>query len=238
MSYYADDCVYSETLKDNVYREESITIFVNYHGDEDFIPDNLSSELFVKVTYEDGSEVMTLNKYVIFNPLDGKYHFRDEKIDGIKIENYISSKLGDIEVDKDKIKNYLLTTDFELNTKKVNEIRSIYKIYLGLSHLEFLKKCMKYLLYAYPEKSMQRDGLPSLIYPGLITRSDVMRRFKNSIINFDEEFLKQVLGEESDNLSEGGYDNVYNLMIMSQSFIEDVFKDPEIYKMWYKWKNT
>jgi hypothetical protein len=97
---------------------------------------------------------------------------------------------------------------------------------------------MKYLLYAYPEKSMQRDGLPSLIYPGLITRSDVMRRFKNSIINFDEEFLKQVLGEESDNLSEGGYDNVYNLMIMSQSFIEDVFKDPEIYKMWYKWKNT
>jgi hypothetical protein len=97
---------------------------------------------------------------------------------------------------------------------------------------------MKYLLYAYPEKSMQRDGLPSLSYSGLMTRSDAMRRFKNSIINFDEDFLKQVLGDESDSLSEGGYDNVYNLMIMSQSFIEDIFKDPEIYKMWYKWKNT
>jgi len=240
-SFYADDCIYSETLQDYVYKEEATTIFVNYHGDEDFIPDNLSSDLFVKVAYEDGSEVITLNKYVILNPLDGKYHFRDEKMEGgIKIENYISSKLEDIEIDKDKIKNYLLTTDFELNKRKINEIRSIYKIYLGysLQDLEFLKKCMKYVLYAYPEKSMQKDGLPSLSYPDLRSRSDSMRRFKNSIINFDEEFLKQILGEESDSLSEGGYDNIYNLIVMAQSFIEDIFKDTEIYSMWYKWKNT
>jgi hypothetical protein len=97
---------------------------------------------------------------------------------------------------------------------------------------------MKYVLYAYPEKSMQRDGLPSVSYPDLRSRSDSMRRFKNSIINFDEEFLKQILGEESNSLSEGGYDSTYNLIIMAQSFIEDIFKDSEIYSMWYKWKNT
>jgi hypothetical protein len=196
-------------------------------------------DAFVKVQLGD-EEVDTLSRFVVLNPLTGKYHFRDEKIDGVKIEDYISSKLEDIEIDKNKIKNYLLTTDFELNRKKINEIRSIYKIYLGpsLQDLEFLKKCIKYVLYAYPEKSMQRNGLPSLSYPDLRSQSDRMRRFKNSIINFDEEFLKQILGEESDSLSEGGYDIIYNLMIMSQSFIEDVFKDSEIYKMWYKWKNT
>jgi len=226
-------------MSDYIPTNDSVIIFVNYHGDEDFIPDNLSSDLFVKVIHEDGSETITLNKYVILNPLDGKYHFRDEKIDGIKIEDYLSSKLEDIEIDKDKIKNYLLTTDFELNRKKISNIMSIYKIYMGysLKDLEFFKKCIKYVLYAYPEKSMQRDGLPSLSYPDLRSQSDRMRRFKNSIINFDEEFLKQLIGE-SNALSEGGYDHVYNLMIMAQSFIEDVFKDPEIYKMWYKWKNT
>jgi hypothetical protein len=108
---------------------------------------------------------------------------------------------------------------------------------MSLQNLEFLKKCIKYVLYAYPAKSMQRDGLPSLSYPDLRSQSDRMRRFKNSIINFDEEFLKQLIGE-SNALSEGGYDNIYSLMVMAQSFIEDVFKDPEIYKMWYKWKNT
>lgn len=240
-SYYLDDVVHSVTMNDYIPTNDSMIIFINSVGDEDFIPDNLSSDLFVKVIYEDGSEVMTLNKYVILNPLDGKYHFRDEKMeDGIKIENYISSKLEEIEIDKDKIKSYLLTADFELNKRKINEIRSIYKIYLGpsLQDLEFLKKCMKYALYAYPEKSMQRDGLPSLSYPDLRSQSDRMRRFRNSIINFDEEFLKQIIGGKSDALSEGGYDNIYNLMVMAQSFIEDVFKDPEIYKMWYKWKNT
>ena len=239
-SYYLDDVIHSETMSDYIPTNDSMIIFINSVGDEDFIPDNLSSDLFVKVIYEDGSELMTLNRYVILNPLDGKYHFRDEKIDGIKIENYISSKLEEIEIDKDKIKSYLLTADFELNKRKINEIRSIYKIYLGpgLQDLEFLKKCMKYALYAYPEKSMQRDGLPSVSYPDLRSQSDRMHRFKNSIINFDEEFLKQLIGEKYEVLSEGGYDNIYNLMVMAQSFIEDVFKDPEIYKMWYKWKNT
>jgi hypothetical protein len=238
-SYYEHDVVHSEVMSDYIPSNESRSIFINAYGDEDYIIKDLSEDAFVKVQLGD-EEVDTLSRFVVLSPLTGKYHFRDEKIDGVKIEDYISSKLEDIEIDKNKIKNYLLTTDFELNRKKINEIRSIYKIYLGpsLQDLEFLKKCIKYVLYAYPEKSMQRNGLPSLSYPDLRSQSDRMRRFKNSIINFDEEFLKQILGEESDSLSEGGYDIIYNLMIMSQSFIEDVFKDSEIYKMWYKWKNT
>jgi hypothetical protein len=237
-SYYEHDVVHSEVMSDYIPSNESRSIFINAYGDEDYIITDISEDALVKAQLGD-EEVDTLSRFVILNPLTGKYHFRDEKIDGIKIQDYISSKLEDIEIDKDKIKNYLLTTDFELNRKKINEIRSIYKIYLGtsLQDLEFLKKCMKYVLYAYPEKSMQRDGLPSLSYPDLRSQSDRMRRFKNSIINFDEEFLKQLIGE-SNALSEGGYDHVYNLMIMAQSFIGDVFKDPEIYKMWYKWKNT
>jgi len=237
-SYYEHDVVHSEVMSDYIPSNESRSIFINAYGDEDYIIKDISEDALVKAQLGD-EEVDTLSRFVILNPLTGKYHFRDEKIDGIKIQDYISSKLEDIEIDKDKIKNYLLTTDFELNRKKINEIRSIYKIYLGPNQdLEFLKKCMKYVLYAYPEKSMQRDGLPSLSYPDLRSQSDRMLRFKNSIINFDEKFLKQLIGEGSNALSEGGYDHVYNLMIMAQSFIEDVFKDPEIYKMWYKWKNT
>jgi len=248
-TYYLDDVVHSEIMSDYMLTDDSMIIVINAVGDEDFIPNNLSSDLFVKVIHKDGSETMTLNRYVILNPLDDKYYFRDEKMEGdIKIENYISSKLEDIEVDKDKIKNYLLTTDFDLNKRKIIEIRSIYKIYLGMDqhqNLEFLKKCIKYVLYSYPEKSMQKDGLPSLNYPDLRSQSDRMRRFKNSIINFDEEFLKQLLGEKSNivfgnfkTLSEGTYDSIYNMVILAQSFIKDVFTDPEIYKMWYKWKNT
>jgi hypothetical protein len=239
-TYYLDDVVHSEIMSDYMPSDDSMIIVINSVGDEDFIPNNLSSDLFVKVIYKDGSETMTLNRYVILNPLDGKYYFRDEKIDGIKIEDYLSSKLEDIEVDKDKIKKYLLTTDFDLNKKKMDYIKSIYRIYLGmgLQNLEFLKKCIKYVLYAYPEKSIQKDGLPSLNYPDLRSQSNRMRRFKNSIINFDEEFLKQLLGEKSGALSEGGYDSIYNMVTLAQSFIKDVFTDPEIYKMWYKWKNT
>jgi hypothetical protein len=238
-SYYLDDVVHSEVMNDYIPSNESRSIFINAYGDEDYIIKDISEDALVKAQLGD-EEVDTLSRFVVLNPLTGKYHFRDEKIDGIKIQDYISSKLEDIEIDKDKIKNYLLTTDFELNRKKINEIRSIYKIYLGtsLQDLEFLKKCMKYVLYAYPEKSMQRNGLPSLSYPDLRSQSDRMLRFKSSIINFDEKFLKQLIGEGSNALSEGGYNHVYDLMIMAQSFIEDVFKDPEIYKMWYKWKNT
>ena len=60
--------------------------------------------------------------------------------------------------------------------------------------------------------------------------------FKNSILNFDPELRDIFI--DINNLDKLSSDIIFNLTCLSQSFIEDVFKDPEIYKMWYKWKNT
>lgn len=237
-SYYLDDVVHSEVMSDYIPTDESKSIFVNYYGDEDYIVDDFAGSALVDVQMGD-EEVQTLSRFAILNPLTGKYHFRDEKVDDIKISDYILNELSNIEVDNNKIRQYLIDTDFTINASKLREIQSMYRVYSGfpIADNTLTKGLIKYLLYAYPNKSTQRDGMPSLPQERGLSNSDSYLRFKNSMINFDTELFDILTGGD-ERAKRSSNDTIFNMTKLSQSFIGDVFQDSEIYKMWYKWKNT
>jgi hypothetical protein len=233
-NYYLDDTVYSEIFQDYLLTDDTVPIFTNCYGDEDYIPKSFSKNLLISVE-KDGEKFDTISKFVIKDPTTGNYYFRDDK----EMVQDIKNNLQDITVDKDKIKEYLSKIDFQIDQSKFRHLKSLYKTWIPstFGDNEFTKGVIKYLLYVYPEKSGQRDGLP--ILPSYTSsRSNNYLMYKNQIINFDKDFLDQLTDGQSDKLKEGSSDTVYNLSRISQSFIEDVFKDPEIYKMWFKWKNT
>jgi hypothetical protein len=182
-SYYLDDVVHSEVMSDYIPTEESKSIFINAYGDEDNITTDFASDALVKAQMGD-EEVDTLSKFVVLNPLTGKYHFRDEEVDDIKISEHILNELSDVEVDTDKIKQYLIDNDFEIKKSKLREIQSMYKVYIGFSISDntLTKGIIKYLLYAYPNNSSQRDGMPALPQERGLNNSDRYLRFKNSMV--------------------------------------------------------
>ena len=235
-SYYLDDVVHSEVMNDYIHPDDAISIFVNQYGDEDYISSDFGKEMLVNVDL-DGDEVKTLTKFVILDPTTGKYHFKDEEVGDYKIQDVILNKLSDIEVDTDKIKEYLINSDFEINPLKLKDLRNIYKVYTSfiLSDNEFMRGVIKYLLFSYPDRRNQRDGLPTLPRESGLRPHEHHLRFKNMMINFDPELLEKLTGD-SDKLKTTSNDTVFHLTQISQAFIEDVFKDSEIFKMWYKWK--
>ncbi len=236
-SYYLDDVVHSEVMNDYIPSGEIISIFVNAYGDEDYIAKDFAKNALITVDIE-GEEVKTLNKFVVVDPTTGKYHFVDEKIDGVKIQDVILSKISDIEVDKEKIKDFLINNDFKLSDSKFRDIVSMYRVWtnFSLSNSEFVHGVIKYLIYAYPDKDGQRNGLPRIPAGRLSYQSH--QTFKNSMLNFDRELLDKLTDNKAELLEKNSHDTVYKLTCIVQSFIQDVLHDPEIYKMWYKWKNS
>jgi hypothetical protein len=93
-------------------------------------------------------EVKTLSKFAILDPTTGQYHFRDEKVGDEKIQDVILNKLKDVEVDTDKIKEYLINLDFEINSQKMTDLRNIYKVWssFGIGNNNITKGLIKYLL--------------------------------------------------------------------------------------------
>ena len=231
-SYYLDDVIHSEIMSDYIPTNDSISIFINSVGDEDYIVADFAKKSLVTLNF-DGDEIKTLSKFVILDPITREYHFRDEKVDGIKIQDIILDKLKDVEVDTDKIKNYLIKTEFTMDRSKLNDAMSIYKVWQSPVNLEGV---IKYLLYAYPSRPNQRDGMPILPQERGLKNYEKFSMFKSSMLNFDPELRDIFI--DINNLDKLSSDIIFNLTCLSQSFIEDVFKDPEIYKMWYKWKNT
>jgi hypothetical protein len=238
-SYYLDDTIHSDVMNDYILSDDAISIFVNHYGDEDYIANDFSKNALITVKYAD-DEVKTLSKFVILDPTTGQYHFRDEKVGDEKIQDVILNKLKDVEVDTDKIKEYLINLDFEINSQKMTDLRNIYKVWssFGIGNNNITKGLIKYLLYAYPDKVNQRGGLPTLPQERGLTSSEKYLRFKNMIINFDPELLDILTKGESQKVKESSNDFIFNFTSLTQGFIDDVFKDPEIYKMWYKWKHS
>lgn len=226
-SFYLEDLIYSEVMSDYIPTNDSFSIYINSRGNEDYIVDEFSKRLMVTLDF-DGEEIKTLAKFVTLNPITREYHFND-----INIVDEILDKLIDIKVDTDKIKKYLLESNFEPDRNKLNDAMSIYKIWQRPVNIPGV---IKYLLYAYPDKINQNHGMPVLPQEKELKNHQRYSRFKNSILNFDQEFLDVFIDKE--NLDKLSSDGIFNLTCLSQSFISDVFKDPEIYKMWYKWKNT
>jgi hypothetical protein len=56
------------------------------------------------------------------------------------------------------------------------------------------------------------------------------------MINFDPELLDILTKGDGQKVKECSNDFLFNFTSLSQGFIGDVFGEPEIYKMWYKWK--
>ena len=109
---------------------------------------------------------------------------------------------------------------------------------ISIANNNITKGLIKYLLYAYPDKVNQKGGLPTLSQERGLTSSEKYLRFKNMIINFDPELLDILTKGESQKVKESSNDFIFNFTSLTQGFIDDVFRDPEIYKMWYKWKHS
>lgn len=58
------------------------------------------------------------------------------------------------------------------------------------------------------------------------------------MLNFDTELLDTLTKGEYQKVKDYSNDFIFKFTLLSQGFIDDVFRDPEIYKMWYKWKNS
>lgn len=244
--FYSDDVVRSEVMNDYLRSDRSVPFIANWQEDEDYIPKDLESTLIEIEFGED--KIKTLPKCVVLDPTTGKYHFRDEMIDGKYIQNVIVDKLKDLEVDTNKIKDYLLQTDIEISENKFNNVLSLEPTYLPFRFRndKVSKMILKYIIYAYPNKDNQREGMPILPQERGLNTSDRHRRFANMILNFDADFKVDLINSLS--LEERGYyvkyinslnnDSFLGLTRIVSYFINDVLKDPEIYKMWYKWKNT
>ena len=53
-----------------------------------------------------------------------------------------------------------------------------------------------------------------------------------------DELLDILTKGDGQKVKESSNDFIFNFTSLSQGFIDDVFRDSEIYKMWYKWKNS
>ena len=237
-NFYSDDSVRSEVMDDYLKSSDSIPFITNWHEDEDYIPKELQ-DILIDIE-KDENKFKTLSVCVILDPTTGTYYFRDEQIDGKYISTIISEKLKDTEVDLNRIKEYLVNVDFELENQKLNNILSLKQVYLPfiLKNNEITKGIFKYIVFSYPNKTNQRDGKSILPQERGLTTYDRHRRFSNMIINFDEDFMNSLLPHNSDIFSTFRNDSILGLTRIVSHFIYDILKDPEIYKMWYKWKNT
>jgi hypothetical protein len=232
-TYYMDDTVFSEIMSDNLHVDDAIRIQINYYGEEDWVPDDLSEEVFRFAVYED-IEVKTIDKFVILDPTTGKYHFRDEDIDGLNVEKWILNKLENIEVDFDRIKKYILESDFSVDNfkDKFRETQAVYNLYLPLIKGDDLTNLLKYLVIYYPDKSGTRDGLPKM------GNEDYKKGLYTSIVEKDSELLNSLISEESLNRLKHNKSSVFNYLKIAYSFIYDIIQDNEIRAMYFKLKNS
>jgi len=232
-SYYVDDTVFSEIMNDSLYTDDAESIQINYYGDEDWVPNDLSKEVFRFAVYED-NEVKTLDKFVILDPTTSKYHFRDENIDGLNVEKWILNKVENIEVDFDRIKNYIIESDFSVDNfkDKIRETQAVYNLYLPLIKGDDLTNLLKYLVIYYPNKSETRAGLPKEL------DANSKLNLYNTIIEKDGEFLRNLVSEECMDRLKYNKGSIFNYIKITYSFIYDIIKDNEIRAMYFKLKNS
>jgi hypothetical protein len=226
-NYHSDDCVYSDTLGDNLYLESAIQLQINYYGDDDWFPADMN-KYFVKVKYK-GEFIDTLEKFTIFNPITNQYHFLDEEVDDKDVFDIIQSDLEDVVIDHDRIKKEVKRNFIDENTiyKKLN---SLFR--LDGKWTPYFRKVgefLKYLIINYPPKSKLRNGRLKTM-----TRQ-VKVEFKSQIIR-DTDLMKE-LGMDSsemENFKNLNEEMIHELCFYSFYFVRDFIKDPEVLKMWYK----
>jgi len=226
-SYYSDDCVYSDTLGDNLYLEEAIQLQINYYGDEDWFPNDLTKYL-VKVKYKD-EFIETAEKFTIFDPISKTYHFLDEDEDDKDVFDTISSKLEDVVVDHDKIKEEVKSNTLAENTiqRKLNSLCKLDNRWTP--YFANIEKFLKYFIINYPTTSKLRNGRLKTL-----TRASKLE-LKAGLLR-DTELMKEVGMSETEieKLKSMMEESIYDLCYYSFYFVSDYIKDEEVLKMWYK----
>ncbi len=241
-SFYLDDCVFSEVLNTYILADNSVEIYYSDLDDTDYVPNDLDESIFVEVKGSDGKMKTTIDRLTFYDPISDRLYFAKDSIDnegkisynGINICDYVYNQIGDIEVDVEKIKNYLLESKF-IDINKLNSLEKIEGVDVVFPQdREMVMKCIKYLLYAYPNQKNQRNGLPKIPNRNLSERV----KFGREIENFDKEFLEEILGISIDNWHDTFDVSLYfSLTKITKSFINDIFVDKDILLMWYKWKS-
>lgn len=230
-SYYTDDTVYSEVLQDSLYNQSAEEIRINQEGDTDWIPDDLSLDQFVQVEI-DGEEVRTLKKFTIFDPIEKKYHFLDEVIDGVSILKVIENKLEGVEVVRKKILEAIINSPITEKSlkQKFTKLQNLYNRYCG--HYTDLDKLLKLFIFLYPKEFISKRTLQIKRYSW-----DEAKKLKRKLKDEANPKLLRKLGfsekyeEVLDRFSES---NIYNMFYLSYFFIEDIIQEQEALEMWYK----
>jgi len=236
-TYYLDDTVYSGYMDDNIYREDAIEIVVNSHRETDWIVDDLNSSIMEMEL--DGDTVQTLPVFVIEDPSNGFYYFKDSKIEGKSIIDHIISSSET--VSHEELEKYILESDFDISDwDRLYKALTISRFnggredmsdlrYYDLQELSNMVKCM---LIISPDKSNRRsDNNPIVInwvnFKRNLIEPDKNRKLIDMLVS---DKLKQTL------LGVWHSDFSYKCVIFSDGFANVILRDPKMLATWYKWK--
>lgn len=237
--FYEDDVVYSEIMSDTLYpdNENVIEIEINSSGDTDWCVKS-REDIYIEQLVV-GETKYFLRDNLIKDPYDGEYHFKDEKIDGVKYEEYLDEKIKkDIgitaervtreEVNKVKEELINLLREFNITDKILKEIKdSIYwksiNVYWGISKENMpTNEDVFYALKGWMTKSSNDDFNPN---KRSYNYSSKIERYYNDCVKFiDDETTKRKFS-----IFRSDSDLLRNIAKISYSFDYSLFPD-EIYK--------
>lgn len=239
--YYLDDVIMSECLDSYIYEKYSIPIVINSKLYEDYTHKDFK-DLIIDIEI-DGEVLKTLDKFVILDPIEGKYYFKDYEIDGKNMIDIIVDKNRDRILSKEELENYIINSDFTI-TKYAEKLRIIIKDptisgsfnlfrYSASKPKEF-DKIMKFVLLVSPKMSERRNGVPKIVSTSLF-KNDGFRNFGNKILN--ERDISNMLSTESIGLLKGNdFRNLFNMVLISDRFVNDIIKDKDMLLTWYSIK--
>lgn len=147
--FFSDDTVYSDLMGDTLYpdNEDVIEIEINSNGDTDFAVKS-REDIYIEQLIV-GETKYFLRDNLIKDPYDGEYHFKDEKIDGVKYVEYLDEKIKkDIGIDSEKVykgeidkvredlnnllKNLNITDKIKKEIEDSKYLKSINNVYWGI----------------------------------------------------------------------------------------------------------
>jgi hypothetical protein len=243
-TYYLDDTYHSEVMEDYIYVNDALEITINADGDTDWIHEDME-EITFNIELEE-SEVKTLSIFTIFNPLDGKYYFKDHMVDNSRIiykiiksqelitwEEVVKQILeSDFSVDEVELPNGKSKFDSLINFKSSEKFELLRPSVLKRDEISDIIRC---LLIISPDKSERRPSGEPLVQNGhKVFNRKLIDRYQNT---------PEISGLLSNGfiklLDSGWYWQEYAgkaAVQLSDYFVSDVLKDPRAIATWYSIK--
>lgn len=242
-SYFLDDTYYSEIMEDYIYVDNAIEIITNTNGVSDFIHRHFLHDT-IEVMLDD-KEVKTLPFFTIFNPMDGKYYFKDDMIDNQRVVyNIIKSQdlitweevvkqilESDFKTDKIVLPNGRNKLESLTSFKNNQRMELIPVIKLNNKELNNLIKCF---LIISPNKSERRPNGDPLVTNDKSFNRILIEKSQNHPV------LADLLSNKFINSLNGiwlwGQQLGRATVQLSDYFVSDVLKDPKAIATWYSIK--